>query len=417
MISAESPVGARTPLQGQRIVLGVTGGIAAYKAAELVRLLTGAGASVRVVMTAAACHFLAPLTFEALSGHPVALELMDRQRESAMSHIALARWAERVIVAPATAHFMARLAAGLADDLLTTLCLACEAPIVLAPAMNRVMWRNPATRANAALLESRGIALWGPAAGVLACGEEGEGRMLAPQILVDRLAGPSLPEPVRTLTGLSALVTAGPTREALDPVRFLSNRSSGRMGYAVAAALAEQGAMVRLVSGPTALDPPPEVERTVVEDALQMHRAVFERIGGCALFVACAAVADYRPAEVASHKLKKEAEIRELRLVRNPDILAEVAALPAAVRPFCVGFAAETCDIERHARDKLKRKGLDIIAANPVGGPEGGFERDTNRLSVYWPDGQTELPLLPKPELARRLVRLIVERYRASHSS
>ncbi|MEI6413201.1 MAG: bifunctional phosphopantothenoylcysteine decarboxylase/phosphopantothenate--cysteine ligase CoaBC [Pseudomonadota bacterium] len=403
-------------LQGRRILLGVTGGIAAYKAAELVRGLTLWGAEVRVVMTAAACHFLTPLTLEALSGHPVAIDLMDRQRESAMSHIALARWAERVLIAPASADFMARLAAGFANDLLSTLCLACEAPILLAPAMNRAMWHNLATRANAALLESRGIALWGPAAGALACGEEGEGRMLEPQRLVEHLAASFL-DPAPALMGLSALVTAGPTREALDPVRFLSNRSSGRMGYAMAAALKAQGARVCLVSGPTALAPPPGVERIDVEDALSMHRAVFERIGECALFVACAAVADYRPAEVAPEKLKKGENTRVLHLIKNPDILAEVAALPPGIRPFCVGFAAETHDLEQHARDKLYRKRLDIIAANRVGGPDGGFDRVSNRLSVYWPGGQAEWPLLPKSELAHRLVCLIVERYHASHSS
>jgi len=394
-----------------RILLGVSGGIAAYKAAELVRLLRAEGAEVRVVMTTAAQAFITPLTLQSLAGGEVRCDLLDPRAEAGMDHIELARWAELVLVAPATADLMARLATGQADDLLTTLILATAAEVVLAPAMNHRMWRHPATQHNAGILVSRGVRLLGPAEGAQACGESGPGRMLEPTEILAQV----LPRARGPLAGRHALVTAGPTREPIDPVRYLSNRSSGRMGYAVAAALAGRGAQVVLVSGPTALCPPPGVERVAVETAREMHAAVLERVRGCALFVAAAAVADYRIADPAEQKIKKEAAELDLRLVRNPDILAEVAALPQ--RPFTLGFAAETERLEGHARAKLAAKGIDMIAANQVGGTQGGFEREDNALLVIWRDGQRALPLSPKTRLAQALVDLIEERWVAQAAS
>lgn len=396
----------------QRILLGVSGGIAAYKAAEVIRLLRGGGAEVRVVMTAAAQAFVTPLTLQALAGSEVRTDLLDPRAEAGMDHIELARWADRVLVAPATADLMARLAAGLADDLLTTLVLATTAPVFLAPAMNHRMWLHPATRENALRLRGRGVHLLGPAEGPQACGEIGPGRMIEPAEIVARLlcrpdAGP--------LAGRRVVVTAGPTREAIDPVRFIGNRSSGRMGYAVAEALADLGAAVVLVSGPTGLPAPAGVELVAVESAVEMRQAVLSRTGTCNLFVAAAAVADYRVAAPAPEKIKKEHAELTLRLVRNPDILAEVAALPDG--PFTVGFAAETERLEAHARQKLESKRLDMIAANLVGGGEGGFDRPDNALLVLWRGGSRDLPLMPKTALARALADLIVERYFAQPAS
>jgi phosphopantothenoylcysteine decarboxylase / phosphopantothenate---cysteine ligase len=398
-------------LVGERILLGVTGGIAAYKAAYLVRRLRDAEAQVRVVMTPAAQAFITPLTLQALSGHPVRCALLDPQAEAGMEHIELARWAQRVLVAPASADFLARLAHGLADDLLATLCLATAAPLWLAPAMNQGMWRNPATQANVDLLRARGVRLLGPGAGHQACGETGPGRMLEPEEILTALAGTACgPAP---LIGLRVLLTAGPTREPLDPVRYISNRSSGRMGYALAGALAELGAQVCLVSGPVILDPPPGVERVMVETALEMRRAVQERVADCRIFVATAAVADYRVEAPAASKLKKDYYSLNLSLVRNPDILAEVAALPRS--PFTVGFAAETEQVEAYALDKLRRKRLSLIAANRVGDGEG-FDSLDNALTVLWEGGRVELPRRPKTELARHLAALIAERYHKAHT-
>jgi len=397
-----------TTLAGKRVLLGVTGGIAAYKAAALVREMKKAGAEIRVVMTPAATAFVAPLTFQALSGQPVRTVLLDPGEESGMDHIALARWAELIVVAPATADFIARLSHGLADDLLATLCLATDAPIALAPAMNHRMWEAAATRANVETLRQRGVRLLGPAEGDQACGETGPGRMLEPEAILDRVAGIFRPG---VLTGLSVLVTAGPTREAIDPVRYLSNRSSGKMGYAVAAAAAEAGARAVLVSGPVALAPPPRVERVSVETADEMRREVLARTEGCDIFVAVAAVADYRPVEIVGHKIKREAERLTLTLERTTDILAAVARLPC--RPFIVGFAAETDDLEANALKKLRAKGLDMVAANWVGQEGGGFESEENALSVYWEGGGRALPRASKAELGRALVELIVERRRA----
>jgi phosphopantothenoylcysteine decarboxylase/phosphopantothenate--cysteine ligase len=396
-------------LGGRRILLGISGGIAAYKSAELVRGLRRAGAEVRVVMTRAAGEFVTPMTLQALSGNPVRQALFDPAHEAAMGHIELARWAELVLVAPASADFIARLAAGMADDLLATLCLATAAQLLLAPAMNRQMWQAAATRANVATLQQRGVELLGPAEGEQACGEVGAGRMLEPDELV---AACQRHFADGALTGVRVTVTAGPTREGLDPVRFISNHSSGRMGFAVAAAAAALGAQVRLVAGPVALATPPGVERIDVEDAAQMLDAVLADPGE--IFIGCAAVADYRPLTAAPEKMKKQAEHLAIELVRNPDILATVAALPE--RPFCVGFAAETEQLESHARSKLEAKGLDMIAANWVGerAEGGGFNSEENALQLFWQGGGEALASAPKTLLARRLMAVIAQRYLAA---
>ncbi|MFW5452013.1 bifunctional phosphopantothenoylcysteine decarboxylase/phosphopantothenate--cysteine ligase CoaBC [Thioalkalivibrio sulfidiphilus] len=397
-------------LAQKRILLGVTGGIAAYKACELTRRLRDAGAEVRVVMTRSAMEFVTPLTFQALSGQPVRFALFDPEAEAGMDHIALARWADAILVAPATADFLARLAQGQADELLSTLCLASRAPLCVAPAMNQAMWANPATRANVQTLAERGVRLMGPGSGSQACGETGEGRMLEVPELV---AGLEAVFATGALAGLQVLVTAGPTREPLDPVRYLSNRSSGKMGYAVARAAREAGARVTLVTGPTALIVPEGVEAVRVETAAQMLEAVMARADAADVFVAAAAVADYRAASVETHKIKKQAEHLSLALERNPDILATVAALPGG--PFTVGFAAETQDLERHARTKLMKKGLDLIAANDVSNGQG-FDVDENALTLLWPGGGTTLERQPKERLARQLVTVIAQRMGEANS-
>jgi phosphopantothenoylcysteine decarboxylase/phosphopantothenate--cysteine ligase len=395
--------------QDSRLLLGIGGGISAYKSVDLVRRLKERGFDVRVVMTQAATALVTPLTFQAVSGHPVRTTLLDPTAEAGMSHIELARWADWLLIAPATADLMARLAAGIADDLLTTLALATEAPLCLAPAMNQHMWRHPATRENLEVLRERGARILGPAEGDQACGDVGPGRMLEPMEIAEAMR----PLAERLLAGTRVLLTAGPTREPLDPVRYLGNRSSGRMGYALASALSHLGAQVVLVSGPTALPAPNVAESTQVETALEMRAAVMEQVASCEIFVATAAVADYRPAEPAARKIKKDAEALTLRLVRNPDILAEVAALTPP--PFTVGFAAETDEVERHALAKRTAKGLDMIAANRVGGERGGFERDENALAVFWDGGRRDLPMMSKTRLARELAALIAERYLERH--
>jgi phosphopantothenoylcysteine decarboxylase / phosphopantothenate---cysteine ligase len=400
-------------LAGKNVLLGVTGGIAAYKAPDLVRRLRERGAELRVVMTAGAGRFVTPMTFQAVSGHPVRSGLWDEAAEAAMGHIELARWADLVLVAPATADFLARLAAGMADDLLTTLCLATEAPITVVPAMNRVMWSQPATRENARVLAARGVRFLGPGAGDQACGETGEGRMLEPPEIVAGLEAAGKPGD-GPLAGLKVLVTAGPTREALDPVRYLTNRSSGKMGYAVADAAVAAGAEVTLVSGPVDLPAPPGVRVVPVETAAEMRAAVHAELADTAVFISAAAVADYRPANPSSQKMKKHADELALDLVRNPDILAEVAA--GSPRPFVVGFAAETEDVEANARLKLEGKRLDMIAANRVG-IDCGFDREDNALLLLWDGGREDLGSASKAELAHRLVALIVERMRASHQA
>ncbi|BCX87892.1 phosphopantothenoylcysteine decarboxylase/phosphopantothenate---cysteine ligase [Methylomarinovum tepidoasis] len=392
-------------LSRRRILLGITGGIAAYKTAELVRLLRRAGAEVQVVMTEAATRFITPLTLQALSGRPVRTGLFDPRAEAAMGHIELARWAEQVVIAPASADFLARLRIGMADDLLTTLCLATEAPVAVAPAMNRVMWQHPATRENVAVLRQRGVDIWGPAEGAQACGEAGPGRMLEPAEIFEHLEACWRGGP---LAGRRVLITAGPTREAIDPVRFLSNRSSGKMGYALAQAAREAGAEVVLVSGPVSLPSPAGVAVVAVESAAQMYEQVMARVADCDVFIGAAAVADYAPVTVAGQKLKKHRDRLQLELVRTPDILAAVAT--HRPRPFTVGFAAETERVREYARDKLARKGLDLIAANPVG-PGQGFDRDDNTLWVFWPGGERDLGTASKKALARRLITLIGERY------
>lgn len=391
----------------ERIVLGVSGGIAAYKSAELLRRLRDRGHEVQVVMTESATRFVTPLTFQALSGRAVRTTLWDEAAEAAMGHIELARWAQRVIVAPASADLIARMATGRADDLLTTLLLATAAPVLLAPAMNRQMWAHPAVQANLALLRKRGVHSVGPASGAQACGEVGAGRMSEPEQIVAALAAPPLPAAGR-LRGKRVLITAGPTLEDIDPVRFVGNRSSGKMGFAVASAARAEGAEVVLVAGPVGLPTPDGVTRIDVRSALEMHRAVFEALPGQDVFIAAAAVADYRPAETLDRKRKKSGERWNIELVLNPDILAEVAA--QSPRPFIVGFAAETNDVERHARDKLQRKRLDMIAANHVGQPGCGFESCDNALSVYWQDGGQEIALADKSAVAAELVACIAER-------
>jgi phosphopantothenoylcysteine decarboxylase/phosphopantothenate--cysteine ligase len=396
----------------QRILLGVTGGIAAYKSPDLVRRLMERGAEVQVVMTAAAQKFVGPLTFQAVSGRATRTDLWDSMAEAAMGHIELARWAQLIVIAPASANFIARLAQGFADDLLSTLCLATDAPIAIAPAMNRLMWANPATQANVATLRSRGVTVLGPAEGDQACGEVGPGRMLEPLDLADRaLALVSAP---RVLEGLHVVITAGPTRERIDPVRFISNRSSGKMGFAVAQAAYFAGARVTLISGPVSIDTPPGVERIDVESAEQMYAAVHRELPSTDIFISAAAVADYRPPAPLAQKLKKTGESLRLDLVKAPDIIASVAA--SARRPFVVGFAAETERVEQYAREKLVKKSLDMIAANEVG--EGlAFDCDDNALLVLWPGGSHTLERASKLQLARGLIDLIAEHYRQHGAS
>jgi phosphopantothenoylcysteine decarboxylase/phosphopantothenate--cysteine ligase len=391
----------------RRILLGVSGGIAAYKAAELLRVLQQAGHEVRVVMTRAAMEFVRPLTFQALSGKPVHSDLLDPNAEAAMGHIELARWAERILIAPASADVIARLAHGQADDLLAAVCLASEAPVAIAPAMNRAMWAHAATAENIQTLQRRGVQVWGPDEGVQACGEVGPGRMLEPTELAQRMQHWLAPG---VLQGVRVLVTSGPTHEPLDPVRYLGNRSSGRMGHAVAAAAAEAGAHVTLVSGPVALPDPADMQEVLpVKTAQDMHAACMARASGTDIFIAVAAVADFRPAEVMSNKIKKgDAQDVSLKLVRNPDILANIAALPDA--PFTVGFAAETEKLAEYAQAKLREKRVQMIAANRVSA-SAGFEAEDNALTLFSAQGQEELPHAAKTELARQLIQRIAMHY------
>jgi phosphopantothenoylcysteine decarboxylase / phosphopantothenate---cysteine ligase len=393
-------------LSGKRILVGVTGGIAAYKGAELVRQLRGAGAHVRVMMTAAAKEFVGARTFQALSGEPVWADWSDDQ--TGMDHISLARWADCVVIAPASADTLSRIASGRADDLLAAVCLACKSPLLLAPAMNQAMWSNPATRDNVALLQERGAQMLGPAEGEQACGETGPGRMLEPFALVEAVSSTFAND---LLAGLKVLVTAGPTREPLDPVRFLSNRSSGKMGYAVAAAAREAGAEVQLISGPVTLDVPAGVRCVTVETAAEMFDAVMAEAGSSDILVAAAAVADYRPTDIATQKIKKQHADWALPLTPVKDILAAAADLRP--RPFCVGFAAETGQLEQNAEKKRRSKNVDMIAANQVG--QGlGFDSDSNELLLVWEGGQLHLPKDNKRRLAVTLIEQIAKRYRKS---
>jgi len=405
-------------LHHRRIVLGVSGGIAAYKACELTRRLRDAGAEIRVVLTQNAARFVTPLTFQALSGQPVRADLWDEAAEMGMGHLELAHWAQRVLIAPASADVIAKLAHGFADDLLSTLCLATTAPLAIAPAMNHRMWLHAATQANVATLRARGAAIIGPDDGPLAEGESGPGRLREPQAIVaelNRLEGERAPstagKPRGALAGVRVLVNAGPTYEDIDPVRFLGNRSSGRMGFAVAQAALDAGAKVTLIAGPVALATPEGAHRIDVRSAREMHDAVLHEVNDADIFVAAAAVADWRVAEPNAHKTKKHGKPAVLTLVENPDILAEVASMHA--RPFVVGFAAETENLERNARDKLKRKKLDMIAANEVGAGRG-METSDNALHLYWNGGDEALPRMPKSGLAAVLIERIAARYRGA---
>ncbi len=400
------------PAAARRVLLGVGAGIAAYKSAELVRRLRDAGCEVRVVLTASASEFVAATTFQALSGNPVRTSLWDAEAEAAMGHIELARWADVVVIAPATADLIARLAHGLADDLLTTLALATAAPLWIAPAMNQAMWGHAATRANVALLARRGARLVGPGHGSQACGDVGAGRMAEPMEILEAIIAQDERAAVSSLRGRRVLVTAGPTFEDIDPVRFIGNRSSGRMGFALAAAARDAGADVRLVAGPVSLATPDGVARIDVRSAAEMLAAVREAIPSADIFIANAAVADYRPREAMSDKIKKQEAARTLELVPTIDILAEVAA--AATRPMLVGFAAETRDLRDHALAKLERKRLDLIVANPVGLAHSGFEVDRNEAVAFWRGGERAFPASTKAALAAALVELIAARFDAS---
>ena len=412
-----TPASKAHVLNDQRILLCVGGGIAAYKALELVRRLREAGAEVQVAMTAGAQQFVTPLSFQALSGHAVRTSLWDSAAEQAMGHLELARWADRVIVAPATADLLARLAGGHADDVVSTLCLATTAPLAVAPAMNHRMWLNPATQANVATLRARGVQVIGPDDGPLAEGESGPGRLREPDAIVAELAA-ERPQPAtapaRTgpLQGLKVVVSAGPTYEDLDPVRYLGNRSSGKMGFAVAAAAQQRGAEVVLVAGPVHLDTPEGVQRVDVRSAAQMRDAVFAAFPAD-IYIGAAAVADYAPRAAAASKIKKTGESLALDLVRTPDILSEVAVQTQGKLKLVVGFAAETDNVAEYARGKLAAKRLDLIVANRVGVAGSGFESDDNAMTAYWAGGERDFPSAPKTQLAGELADLIVERLHA----
>lgn len=393
-------------LNNQNILLGITGGIAAYKTPDLVRKLTAQGANVRVVVTDSAKQFVSPLSLQAVSGNPVHDTLLDPAAEAAMGHIELAKWADILLIAPATANTMAKLALGLADDLLTTLFLATTAKLYVAPAMNQQMWKAAATQRNLLTLQSMHVRMIGPASGEQACGDVGSGRMTEPQDIVTALIGDSQPA---YLSGMNILLTAGPTREPLDPVRYISNHSSGKMGYAIARAAAAAGANVTLVSGPTQLPVPAGVLRIDVTCAQDMLDAVMQQVDQADIFIATAAVADYRALEVADNKIKKNDDKLTLTFIKNPDILKEVAALPQA--PFTVGFAAESQKVEEYARSKLQRKKLDMIAANDISAAGLGFNSDSNALHVIWQDGDAQLPPQTKSALADQLLALIHQQF------
>ena len=389
-------------LAGKKILLGISGGIAAYKCAELTRRLIERGAQVQVVMTNAAKEFITPLTMQAVSGRPVSDSLLDPAAEASMGHIELAKWADLVLLAPATADLIARMTAGMGNDLLTTLLLATDAPVAVSPAMNQQMYSHPATQENIATLKRRGCEIWGPAAGEQACGDVGMGRMLEPMQLVHRCEDFFQPKP---LAGRSVLITAGPTREAIDPVRYITNHSSGKMGYALAEAAAKQGATVTLISGPVSLATPNKVNRVDVDSAQQMFDAVSTNAAQHDIFISCAAVADYRPQSIADQKLKKVdgKDDMTIQMVKNPDIVASVASMTEG-RPFTVGFAAETQDVEKYARGKLERKNLDMICANDVSVEGQGFNSSSNELHLYWKDGDKSLPLDSKDTLGFQIL-------------
>ncbi|MDF1762518.1 MAG: bifunctional phosphopantothenoylcysteine decarboxylase/phosphopantothenate--cysteine ligase CoaBC [Oleibacter sp.] len=392
-------------LCNRRILLGISGGIAAYKSAELVRLFKRAGADVRVIMTQGAMEFITPLTLQALSGNPVHHALLDSEAEAGMGHIELAKWADVLVIAPASANLLARLAQGMGNDLLTTVCLATEAPLCIAPAMNQAMWRDPMTQANLKRLQDahgKNLTLVGPNAGEQACGDVGPGRMVEPEQIAQATA--NLFE-TGLLAGLHVVLTAGPTREAIDPVRYISNHSSGKMGYALAEAARDAGAKVMLISGPVNLPAPDRIELVPVNSALDMLAASMATLGKCDVFIASAAVADYRVVQAADHKIKKSDDDIHLSLTKNPDIVATVAA--HTERPFTVGFAAETQNLEQYARNKLVQKNLDIIVANDVSKSHIGFNSDDNAAKVFWVDGQRQFDVMSKRQLAKQLIKLI----------
>lgn len=398
-------------LSNKHILLGITGGIAAYKSCELVRRLRQQGADVRVVMTDAAMEFVRPLTFQALSGNPVHHSLLDDSAEAAMGHIELARWSDVILIAPCSANTMAKLSHGLADDLLSTVVLASDVDLLIAPAMNQQMWQSKATQDNLKILQQREITILGPATGDQACGETGPGRMLEVDELITCLSevfSSSL------LTGHNITITAGPTREPIDPVRYISNRSSGKMGYAIARAAAEAGANVTLISGPTSLVPPEAIKFISIETAEEMHRAVMTSVEHSNIFISAAAVADYFVANMADQKIKKTVDDLSLTLSKTTDILTAVANRQNP--PFTIGFAAETQALESNAKSKLKRKKLDMIAANKVG-KELGFDSDNNALHIFWSDGELNLGQNSKDKLARQLIQLIASRYEEKHSN
>ncbi|MBD2809917.1 bifunctional phosphopantothenoylcysteine decarboxylase/phosphopantothenate--cysteine ligase CoaBC [Xenorhabdus sp. Vera] len=395
-------------LSGKQIVLGISGGIAAYKTAELVRRLRDRGAQVRVVMTPAANAFITPLTLQAVSGYPVSDDLLDPAAEAAMGHIELAKWADLIILAPATADLLARLATGMANDLVTTICLASAAPIAVAPAMNQQMYRAQATQHNLKVLEERNVLIWGPDEGSQACGDVGPGRMLEPMAIVELVTQHLNTK--QDFVGLSMTITAGPTREALDPVRFISNHSSGKMGFSIARAAAERGAEVTLITGSVNLPTPQGVKRIDVTSALEMHEQVQAIADSQNIFIGCAAVSDYRSKQIAAEKIKKQGDEITFTLIKNPDIVASVAALEEN-RPFVVGFAAETQNVEEYARGKLKQKHLDLICANDVSLSGHGFNSDTNALHLFWHDGSVNLPHSGKLQLSHRLLDEILKLY------
>jgi len=394
-------------LANRRIIVGVTGGIAAYKSAELIRRLKDQGADVRAVMTAAAQEFITPLTLQALSGNPVHTSLLDTEAEAAMGHIELARWGDLILVAPASADFIARLAQGMGNDLLTTLCLAARCPIAVAPAMNQAMWAAPTTQSNLNRLQALGIRQFGPAEGSQACGDVGLGRMLEATQLAEMAADLF---PSNILTGQRVVITAGPTREAIDPVRFISNHSSGKMGFALAEAARDAGAQVTLIAGPVHLPTPERVQRIDVISARDMLQAALDLSPQTDIFIATAAVADFRPQNSPDQKIKKQdnAGVMTLTLVENPDIVATIARQQP--RPFTVGFAAETRDVVNYARQKIARKNLDLIVANDVSRGDIGFNSDQNAVTVLWRDGEQVLELASKHQIARDIVALIAQR-------
>lgn len=397
-------------LTNKHILLGITGGIAAYKCPDLVRQLKKMGAEVQVVMTESAKHFVSALSLQAVSGNHVSYDLFDSTAELSMGHIALAKWADLVIIAPCTANMIAKLAHGIADDLLTTLCLATTAPIAIAPAMNQYMYLAKITQHNLQHLSHRGVSIWGPDQGEQACGDVGPGRMLEPQQLCNKIVEKFALS--AQLTDLNIVITAGPTQEALDPVRYISNHSSGKMGFAIAQAAAELGAKVTLISGPVNLCTPQNVNRYNVKTALEMHQKTFESVKTANIFIACAAVADYRAASIADQKIKKQESSEELTitLVKNPDIVADVANLQHN-RPFVVGFAAETNNVEQYALKKLTHKHMDMICANDVSSQGQGFNSDNNALTLYWSTGRLSLPLTNKTKLAQQLINEIIRHY------